>query len=335
MIAGAGSQDVGGDATGGTAASSAGTAMTNAGSDASPAGNGGTPPVGMPNTVGGGGFDNQEPSAGAPEGGSTSAPDDCPNDPDKLTPGDCGCGIPDESTSGMSDCHVLKAKLTHRYDFEGTGTTVKDRVGTAHGIVKATTLSTLNGEGVVLLGGGFTGGYVDLPNKLLSTLTSVTLEAWITWGGDGDWQRVFDFGDSTAASPEDNPAAGKTYLYLTPRSDANAATAVFSTDGWTKELRVIGPMPLPSSIAHVAVVADAGKDKLRLFIDGKLCGEQTWTGTLASVNDVNVWLGRSQYDTDPELSAVFHEFRVYGSALTDADVATSYAGGPDPSFLAY
>jgi len=316
----------------GTAASSAGRTAESGGS---PSSAGGTPPVGQPNTIGGAGADSPEPTAGSPDGGSTSVPDDCPNDPDKLMPGDCGCGIPEKSTSSMSDCHVLKAKLTHRYDFEGTGTAVKDRVGTAHGVVKATTLSTMNGKGVVLLGGGVTGGYVDLPNKLISSLTSVTLEAWITWGGDGDWQRVFDFGDSTAASPEDNPAAGKTYLYLTPRSDAKAAAAVFSTDGWTKELRVTGPMPLPSTLSHVAVVADANKDKLRLFVEGKLCAEQTWTGTLASINDVNVWLGRSQYDTDPELSAIFHEFRVYGSALSDADIATSFAGGPDPAFLAY
>jgi hypothetical protein len=89
------------------------------------------------------------------------------------------------------------------------------------------------------------------------------------------------------------------------------------------------------SLAHVAVVADATGDKLTLYVDGQTSGAKTWTGTLASLNDVNVWLGRSQYGTNPELSGIFHEFRIYDSALTDADVAASFAGGPDPTFLTY
>jgi hypothetical protein len=313
----------------------AGSAASGGGNGASPSSNGGVMPMGAPPNPLGGSSDGGEPAAGAPSGGGATTPDDCPDDPDKVVAGDCGCGVPEQSTSSLSDCHVLEAKLIHRFDFEGTGTVVKDRVGTADGVVKGTSLSIVNGEGVVLFGGGTGGGYVDLPNELLSTLTSATIEAWITWGGGSDWQRVFDFGDSTAASPENNPAAGKTYLYLTPRSDAGAAAAVFSTDGWTKELRVTGTVALPTTMAHVAVVADAAGDELRLFIDGKPSGKKAWTGTLASVNDVNVWLGRSQYDTDPELSAIFHEFRIYGSALTDADIAASFAAGPDPAFLAY
>lgn len=325
--------------TGGSVSPSAGTASSGTDSGTPASGGGGTSAAPSPDASGGDGVGSSviEPTAGAPDGGSGAAPvtDDCPSDPDKLSPGACGCGVPEKATSAMSDCRTLVAKLIHRYDFEGTGTVVKDRVGTADGTVKAATLSTMNGKGVVLLGGGSSGPYVDLPNKLLSTLTSATLEAWITWGGGNDWQRIFDFGDSNAASPENNPAGGKSYLFLTPRADSKLASAVFSTDGWTNEVRVPGTAALSMSMAHVAVVADASGDKLKLYIDGKKSGEGAWTGTLASINDVNVWLGRSQYDTDPEFSGVFHEFRIYGAALSDADVAASFAGGPDPVFLAY
>ena len=89
-----------------------------------------------------------------------------------------------------------------------------------------------------------------------------------------------------------------------------------------------------SSAAHIGR-RNAKTDELRLYIDGKKSGAVVWTSSLSSINDVNAWLGRSQYDHDPELSAVFHEFRMYGAALSDAEVASSFAGGPDPVFLAY
>jgi hypothetical protein len=303
---------------------------------------GGTPAsagsAGSSASGGSGGAGNVMPVAGASDGGAPTATDECPDDPDKLAPGKCGCGIPDKSTATMTDCVSLKAKLAHRYDFEGTGTTVKDRVGSAHGMIaRSATLSKLDGKGVVLLGGGTGGAYVDLPNGLISTLTNATIEAWITWGGGNNWQRVFDFGDSTAVPPENNPANGKSYLYMSPKSSLGTASVGFSTDGNSagQEVQVMAASALPQSLAHIAVVCDAAGDKLKLYINGVKAGEKAWTGSLSSINDVNVWLGRSQYDGDNELTAVFHEFRVYGLALSDADITTSFAGGPDPAFLAY
>lgn len=287
---------------------------------------------------GSGGAGSVMPVAGASDGGAPAVTDECPDDPEKLAPGKCGCGIPDKSTATKTDCVSLKAKLAHRYDFEGSGTAVKDRIGSAHGMIaRSATLSKLDGKGVVLLGGGSGGAYVDLPNGLISTLTNATIEAWITWGGGDNWQRVFDFGDSTAVPPENNPANGKSYLYLTPKSSLGTAIVGFSTEGNSagQEVQVVAAAPLPQSLAHVAVVCDAAGDKLKLYIDGVKAGEKAWTGSLSAINDVNVWLGRSQYDGDNELTAVFHELRVYGLALTDADIASSYTGGPDPAFLAY
>ncbi len=318
---------------------SAGTAA--GGTEQGVAGGTGSVSGGVPN-AGAGGSGMVEPPAGASDGGAGTGtgtePDACPDDPDKTAPGVCGCGIPDAPTATMTDCKTLKAKLAHRYDFEGTGTSVKDRIGTAHGsIARSATLSKLDGKGVVLLGGGSGGPYVDLPNGLLSTLSNATLEAWVTWGGGNSWQRIFDFGDSTYVPPENNPENGKTYLYLTPKNYSGVLQGGFSIDGNSagQETAVVGAAPLALELAHVALVADDKGDALRVYVNGAKVAQQAWTGKLSSINDVNVWLGRSQYGGDDELSAVFHEFRVYGAALTDADIATSYAGGPDPDFLAY
>jgi hypothetical protein len=245
--------------------------------------------------------------------------------------------VPDVSSAARASCQALVDKLLHRYDFEGTGTTVTDRVGTSHGVLKNASLSKLSGKGVVLFGGGTSGAYVDLPNGILSSLTNATLEAWVTWGGGSAWQRIFDFGDSTNATPENNPGLGKTYLMLTPAGSGGHATVGFSLtgNGSGQELDLVAADPLPMSLAQVVVVASDADDELRLYIDGKKAGAIAWTSSLSGLNDVNAWLGRSQYDHDPELSAVFHEFRVYGAALTDAEVASSCAGGPDPVFLAH
>ena len=43
------------------------------------------------------------------------------------------------------------------------------------------------------------------------------------------------------------------------------------------------------------VVVDAGGGKLVLYVDGAKAGEQAFAGKLGSINDVNCWLGRSQY----------------------------------------
>jgi hypothetical protein len=309
---------------------SSGTTATSAGS--SSGGNAGN--AGMPNTSGAGGELVVDPSGG--EGGAPTATDECPDDPDKLAPGDCGCGIPDAEMPTHADCHTIEALLIHRYDFEGSGTTVKDRVGTADGVIaRGATLSKLNGEGVALLGGGEIGPYVDLPNGLISSLKNVTIESWVTWGGGNNWQRIFDFGDSNNATPENNPADGKSYLFVTPKSGYGAAMVGYSVSGVAQELPIKASAAVRQSLSQVVVVADDDANKLVLYVDGTKAAEGSWTGTLAAINDVNTWLGRSQYINDPELNAVFHEFRIYNAALTAAQVTSTFHGGTDPAFLAY
>jgi hypothetical protein len=195
------------------------------------------------------------------------------------------------------------------------------------------------GKGVVVLAGGTAGSYVDLPNKLISALTSATLEAWVTWGGGAAWQRIFDFGDTTNATPEDNPANGKSYLFLTPTTDAAATgvmRAVYSLTGGAAaaETRLEATKAMPQALAHVALVVDATGGQLVLYVDGVKAGEQAYSGDLGSINDVNCWLGRSQYAADPEMTGTFHDFRIYKAALTPLQIATSFAGGADPAFLA-
>jgi hypothetical protein len=44
---------------------------------------------------------------------------------------------------------------------------------------------------------------------------------------------------------------------------------------------------------------------------------------------VNDWLGRSQFSPDPFFNGSINEFRIYDQALSGAEVAASFAAGPD------
>lgn len=322
--------------TGGTApaagAAIGGGGVGGNGGVSNPMADGGIVDMGTSGGAGGEGGD-AVPSGGA--GGAADVTDECPDDPDKTTPGACGCGLPEVSTARFASCKTLTSKLLHRYDFEGSGTAVMDRVGASHGVVVGATLSKLRGRGVVQLGGGSSGAYVDLPNGLLSSLSNASLEAWITWGGGNNYQRVFDFGDSDGAPPEDNPKNGKTYLFVSPKTNAGVVTLGYSLTGNAsgQEQDVLGSAVLPQVLSQVVAVADATADTLTLYVNGVQVGTGAWTGALSSIDDVNAWLGRSQYSADPELTAVYHEFRVYGAALNAQEVATAFQAGTDPDFL--
>lgn len=81
--------------------------------------------------------------------GSDSGPDTCP-----------------------ADCLKLKNALVRRYRFDGSGSTVVDAQGRPAGeVVNA----ALTGNGTVVLAGGSSNQYVDLPNGIVSELQDATI----------------------------------------------------------------------------------------------------------------------------------------------------------------
>ncbi len=95
---------------------------------------------------------------------------------------------------------TLPAHLVHRYSFDGSGTRVVDSAGNADGEVLGG--AALDGDGKVTLSGGTSDEYIQLPSGLISSLEATTLEAWVHWDGPdaGPWQRIFDFGNSSAGA---------------------------------------------------------------------------------------------------------------------------------------
>lgn len=124
--------------------------------------------------------------------------ENCPQDPNKTEPGFCGCGYAEIDDGTSAGCEGLKPLLSHRYRFDGSGAVASDTVGSADGQVINTSLT---GDGVLHLAGGTTNQYVSLPAGIVSSLSNVTIEAWMTWHGGNPWQRLFDFGLGRPAGP--------------------------------------------------------------------------------------------------------------------------------------
>jgi Concanavalin A-like lectin/glucanases superfamily len=226
----------------------------------------------------------------------------------------------------------LESSLIHRYSFNGEGAVALDSKGAAHGEILGASLA---GTGSLALAGSKTREYVNLPNGIVSGLSDATFEAWLTWDGGGAWQRIFDFGNSTKG--EDTADAGSSYLFLT----TNAATD--STRGLNSGLRVaysqngvgdedvcFGTQPFPNGVpGHVAVVVDSTAETFALYQDGLPISECPLTRPLSAIDDVNNWLGHSNFSADVDLAARYAEFRIYSAALSARQISDSFKAGPD------
>ncbi len=305
--------NVSGSAPGGTTAmGGGGAASTSAGTGGSAAGGGGA-----------GGAGGASGAGGAGGTGGNGGADGCPTDPDKTAPGKCGCGMPDVDSAKGASCVALQDSLVHRYSFD---TDAKDSVGMAHGILKSG--ATVSNKALTL-SGGLGGGYLDLPNGIISPLTNATIEAWVTWTGaaGGDWQRIFDFGSSNMA--DETPGVGNKYLFLSARKFRAAYTSA------TPRAEVIADptMEFPTALTQVAVVVSDTENILSVFVGGDVVASAVLSLPLSAINDVNNWIGRSQFASDEGFQGSITEFRIYNAALTGAQLKTALKMGEDTTFL--
>lgn len=331
--------------TGGAAGEGSNAAGTSTDAGVS-AGAGGT--GGEGGTGGSGGSAGASGSGGSGGNGGTGGADACPNDPDKTAPGDCGCGEPDTDSDddgepdcddecpmdpdktevGDCGCGVDDAVcLVNRYDFEGTGSTATDVISGMDGMV----VGGAQAGGDVTLAGGMSDQYVELPAGILTAWESVTIEAWVTWSLTTTyWQRLFDFGDNDGAGAGTQGPNGDGYVFMTPSTDTDAYRVAISDADYNSEEFAVHTDALPAdTMTHVAAVIDGPGGTLTIYLDGVDVDSTNITLDLSDIQDDNCWIGRSQYEQDPNFGGVVHEFRIYGVARTDAQLAASFAAGPD------
>lgn len=229
----------------------------------------------------------------------------------------------------------------HRYSFsETSGTSVPDSRGSAHGVIRGSGAVWDNGKLRLPGGNSSSAAYVDLPNGLISGLTDVTFEAWVSVDGSQTWSRIFDFGSSNfvEVTGPGGGGEGRDYFFL-------GATRGNNTNQQRIELRNEDPAGggistadsnLPTILGneyHHVVTYDAdggaGQARMKYYRDGVLVAQTDTPTQLNQINDVNNWLGRSNWTADSNLQGTFNEFRIYEVALEQDEVTDSRAFGPD------
>jgi len=255
----------------------------------------------------------------------------------------------------LTPANFVRGALIHRYSFSEAPdiSTVKDSVGTADGSVvniqSSQTNGNFTGAGEFMFGPGpfqeppVTNAYISLPNRLISSLSSVTIEGWFTWFGGADNQHLFDFGmssgdpdgsggtSSTNFGPGFVRNPGRNYFFLSPQTgNPRFALDPDAGDGGIPETPSISSSIaiINGSKSHFAIVYDYPRGVARLYINGQRAGTGVATYPLSVVDDRNDWLGRSQWQ-DPYLNASIDEFRIYNGPMLDGDVAASFAAGPN------
>lgn len=234
--------------------------------------------------------------------------------------------------------------IVHRWSFNNppgaapSGTSIPNEAGTGEAFVRGAG-AVFTGTTVSLPGGASgTAAYIDLPNALLSTRTTATIEAWYTCNGGGhSWARVFDFGTGTAGELHEagGSSTGNNYLFfsISNGGDYNRQQLEFRIDSGTTTFYEPSRPTVFGEKVHMVITLDntnPGSTIATYWRNGEQVGEiMEFPYDLSELIDENNWLGRSNWTQDGNLNGEFDEFRIYDVVLTPPEIEASLQAGPD------
>ncbi|MBB5352369.1 putative repeat protein (TIGR03806 family) [Haloferula luteola] len=198
--------------------------------------------------------------------------------------------------------------------------------------------------------------YLELPNGFLQSFTNLTLEAWITPRSSGTWQRVWDFGNCSVTS---GPGAEEGEIVDTTTAPAgfNANDNLFlslNNNGTLGSHRLGGKLDggtETQSDTDLSSITNTGEEyhfimtvtdgagtyassgcQVKWFRDGVLYGSIDLAFHLQDMEDVNNWIGRSNWSADQNSHLSINELRVYDRAVSLAEIKASLEAGADTSY---
>ena len=196
---------------------------------------------------------------------------------------------------------VVRGDWSTRYAFDIDG---RDQTGQyAATLLGGAAVVTDPIRGKVLSLGG-SGQHAAFP---LSVANARTFSAWVKWNGGAAWQRLLDFGADTTA-----------YLFLTPSSATGKLRFAVAKGGAEQVLEAPAALPV-GQWCHVAVTLDGARGVL--YLDGAPVASGAVTIRPWDLLARNLYLGRSQFATDPYFNGSIDDFRVHGRALGGGEIA--------------
>jgi hypothetical protein len=164
-------------------------------------------------------------------------------------------------------------------------------------------------------------GYVQLPPGIIGGYSAVSIEAWATFGANGKWARLWDFGDQNAGG------AGNSSLYFTPHNGGDGMQMTMFKPGFGSDVALATNLDNASEMQIVGVYTGS---YMELYFNGALVGKNPAVSLqVTDVLDVNSFIGKSMFNADPFFTGSVDEFRIYEGALTASAVASNFAAGPN------
>ena len=249
------------------------------------------------------------------------------------------CDAP--SFSGISAA-PLAGLPRHRYSFALTagnapdGTALMDSLGGATAFVRGAG-AKFTGKGLRLPGGSSAeSAYLDFPNRIVSAGENVTIEMWVTQEAALDWGRILSIGTNRAG--EIRAPGGRFEGSETLTLFGNVGAAPVNRFARSEGLLLNGgpdrdPADYPASELgeefHHAILYEKALSEWRWYRNGILMEVIPDAEGPVTLDDVNVWLGRSEFSADNNLRGVYREFRVYNRALAEGEIFGNWRNGPD------
>jgi len=256
-------------------------------------------------------------------------------------------------------CTFSQGEIVHRWSFNDpsgaapSGTISIDSVSSAVATIRGVN-AVFDGNSIILPGGSngqyddaSIAAYVDLPNDLISTKTNLTVEVWATPVSAQDWQRLFDFGRTAeagdgvdgewtgAVAPGATSSSDGLFLSIQIAGDINQQRLEANLDGGSFHTLDSAEATTLGVQYHYVVTYESGAGsfpsggQVSWYRDGVLIGTLDVSFALSQIEDVNNWLGRSQWSADWNANAAYNEVRIYDNALSAAEVAANYQAGPE------
>lgn len=158
--------------------------------------------------------------------------------------------------------------------------------------------------------------YVTLPPNIANN-NAFSFAAWINWQGGGNWQRIFDFGNSTTH-----------YMFLSPNAAGTNLRFAMRNGGGEQ---IVQTAQLPAgSWQHVAVTLSGST--ARIYLNGQQVAQNTGMSiTPASFSPRVNFLGESQFIADPLFNGLLDEVLITDYAMSAAQIAGLLTNTP-PQF---
>lgn len=171
--------------------------------------------------------------------------------------------------------------------------------------------STTNKSGETALSLRNGNSFLQLPSTIASR-NQMTISFWLKRYGASNtqWERVFDFGNST-----------NQYLFFTPNAGDNTIRFEMKNNGPVETLTYKKQLT-SSTWSHFTISLDADKGTATMYIDGQaVATKDNFTVRPSDFAPVCNYIARSQFDADPLLKCYLDDFRIYNYAMNDEEVA--------------